>query len=63
MALTKCPECGNEISERAITCPRCGFHVSRKREIRILFISLGLMLAFFVVLFTWLYFRLAPIVS
>ena len=27
MALFKCPECGNEISDAASTCPHCGFPV------------------------------------
>jgi len=25
MALIKCPECKNEISDKAISCPRCGY--------------------------------------
>ncbi len=25
MALIKCPECGNEVSEKASLCPRCGY--------------------------------------
>ena len=25
MALVKCPECGNEISDKAKTCPACGW--------------------------------------
>ena len=29
MALIKCPECGKEISERAVTCPNCGARVVR----------------------------------
>src|ERR1043166_6322233 len=24
MALIKCPECSNDVSERAISCPKCG---------------------------------------
>lgn len=24
MALIKCPDCGNEVSEQAPTCPNCG---------------------------------------
>jgi hypothetical protein len=28
MALIKCKECGNEISDKARTCPRCGAHAS-----------------------------------
>jgi ribosomal protein L7/L12 len=25
MALIKCPECSNEISDKAIACPKCGY--------------------------------------
>ena len=28
MALIKCPECGREISDRAVSCPHCGFPIS-----------------------------------
>lgn len=28
MALIKCPECGREISDKAIACPNCGFPVN-----------------------------------
>ncbi|SFQ04757.1 tRNA(Ser,Leu) C12 N-acetylase TAN1, contains THUMP domain [Butyrivibrio proteoclasticus] len=24
MSLTKCPECGNEVSDKAVACPKCG---------------------------------------
>ena len=27
MALTQCPECSGQISDRAIMCPHCGFPV------------------------------------
>jgi hypothetical protein len=27
MALIKCPECGREVSSRAVACPQCGFPV------------------------------------
>ncbi len=63
MAMIKCPECGNEISDSAILCPRCGYHIGRKRAVRVLLISLGLMCAFFIILFGWLFSRLYPIVS
>ncbi len=29
MALTKCPECGNTISDKAISCPHCGYVVKQ----------------------------------
>ncbi len=28
MSLIKCPECGREISDRALTCPNCGFPIN-----------------------------------
>lgn len=28
MALIKCPECGQEVSDRAATCPKCAFPLS-----------------------------------
>ena len=38
MALIKCPECGKEISDKAISCPNCGcpnseFHVSEDNNV------------------------------
>jgi len=30
MALINCPECQNEISEHAKTCPHCGYHIKQK---------------------------------
>ena len=27
MALIKCPECGNEVSDKALSCPKCGFPI------------------------------------
>ena len=34
MAFTDCPECGLEISDRAAACPRCGFPMKQKPEVR-----------------------------
>ncbi len=31
MAMTKCAECGAEVSTDAAACPQCGFRVGRKR--------------------------------
>lgn len=28
MALIKCPECGKEVSDKAVTCPNCGFKIA-----------------------------------
>ena len=30
MALIKCPECGKEISDKAISCPNCGLPLRRE---------------------------------
>lgn len=32
MALIKCPECGHEISDRAESCPHCGFPIREELE-------------------------------
>lgn len=33
MALIPCPECGNEVSARAPTCPRCGAPIFRESKL------------------------------
>jgi len=33
MALIKCPECGNSISEHAPTCPHCGIPKKSKKSL------------------------------
>ena len=39
MALKKCPECGHEISDQALFCPKCGYR-TKKTELYIsVFIS------------------------
>lgn len=30
MALIKCPECNHEVSEKAPTCPKCGYPINRE---------------------------------
>ena len=32
MALIKCPECGSDISDKATSCPNCGYRVSKFKE-------------------------------
>lgn len=32
MALIKCPECGKEISDKAIRCPSCGYPIERNSD-------------------------------
>ncbi len=31
MALIKCPECGQEVSDKAIQCPRCAYPIAELR--------------------------------
>ena len=33
MALTKCKECGNEISTKTTSCPKCGIKIDRTRPV------------------------------
>lgn len=33
MALIKCPECGQEISDKAVTCPKCGCPTSEQKSV------------------------------
>ncbi len=32
MALIKCPECKNDISDQALVCPKCGYDLNNKEE-------------------------------
>lgn len=34
MALINCPECGKELSDKALTCPHCGYPVKQQKETR-----------------------------
>src|SRR5215218_9820784 len=33
MALMPCPECGNEVSDKAPACPRCGVPIFRESKV------------------------------
>ncbi len=35
MALIKCPECGKEISDKAVSCPNCGYPINRMEDLSI----------------------------
>lgn len=32
MALIKCPECGNKISDQAASCPKCGYELNKSNQ-------------------------------
>lgn len=33
MALMKCPECGKEISDKAMLCPNCGYPIAQCKNL------------------------------
>ena len=35
MALINCPECGKEISDKAISCPNCGNPMNNKPKVTV----------------------------
>lgn len=41
MAMIKCPECGKEISDRAIACPNCAFPIAEAKNDGLIRIKLG----------------------
>ncbi len=61
MALIKCPECGNEVSEKAITCPHCGARVGNghSRKANKIFVIVCLAIAGICVLMSILLFAFA----
>lgn len=32
MALIQCPECSNDVSDTAISCPKCGYHIDNDKK-------------------------------
>ncbi len=32
MSLIMCPECGNEVSDKAASCPKCGYLINKVTE-------------------------------
>lgn len=35
MALIKCSECGNEMSDKAMACPKCGYPINSSNEVKL----------------------------
>ena len=35
MPLTKCPDCGNEISDEAYVCPKCGRPTGKRPKVQL----------------------------
>ena len=34
MAMIKCPECGNDVSDKALSCPKCGCPINNEKEVK-----------------------------
>ncbi len=45
MALIKCPECGTEVSDKAIQCPRCAYPIANLKTEGIVYVKLGVVRA------------------
>ncbi len=41
MAMIKCPECGKEVSDKAIACPNCAFPIAEAKNDGFIRIKLG----------------------
>ena len=37
MAIINCPECGREVSDKALSCPHCGNPINQKTEVPVVF--------------------------
>ena len=37
MAMIQCPECGKEISDKALTCPNCGVPINMEMPVKVTF--------------------------
>jgi hypothetical protein len=35
MALIKCPECSNDVSDTALSCPKCGYGLKSQKPIKV----------------------------
>lgn len=33
MAMIKCPECGKDVSDQAVSCPNCGAAIKKKQSV------------------------------
>jgi len=44
MALIKCPECGNEISDMAKTCPNCGIKIRKVNNGYVKYLIIGVLI-------------------
>lgn len=42
MALIKCPECGRDVSDRAVSCPVCGYPIASEKNKGTIRIKLGM---------------------
>lgn len=53
MALIACPECNNQVSSKAATCPQCGVRIKAPLISKEFQIVLGILITFFLCLFLY----------
>ena len=50
MALINCPECSNQVSDKAKSCPKCGYRIAKKKvDKKVIVICLAVLFAFVLV--------------
>jgi DNA-directed RNA polymerase subunit RPC12/RpoP len=57
MALIKCHECGNQVSDNAVACPKCGapvmVHLRRRQKAYLIRLGISLLFAAIVIFFVF----------
>lgn len=57
MALIKCHECGNAVSDHARACPKCGApviaRILRQRKVYLIQLGISLVFAAIMIFFVW----------
>ena len=58
MALINCHECGNQVSDNAVACPKCGapvlVRIRRRRKTRLILLAIELVFVAVVIFCVWL---------
>ncbi len=50
MSLTPCPECGHQVSPKAVSCPNCGYQLASSVRARRKWIGFALVALFIIVI-------------
>lgn len=54
MAMTKCPECGDDVSSTALKCPKCGFQINKPKRSFFGKIFLWMFILFNILMVVWI---------